>query len=63
MFRKSIMVTVCHLKHVSIAQSVERKTEDLEAACSIHARDTVSFVILLKFFSFTLFITIKDWIS
>jgi hypothetical protein len=24
---------------VSIAQSVERKTEDLEAACSIHARD------------------------
>ena len=26
---------------VPIAQSVERKTEDLEAACSIHARDTL----------------------
>ena len=30
-------------QQVSIAQSVERKTEDLEAACSIHARDIVPF--------------------
>ncbi len=32
---------------VPIAQSVERKTEDLEAACSIHARDTGFFWYIL----------------
>ena len=36
-------------QHVSIAQSAERKTEDLEAACSIHARDSVYFLLVVNF--------------
>jgi hypothetical protein len=36
---------------VSIAQSAERKTEDLEAACSIHARDNY-FPFAFSFFLF-----------
>ena len=47
-----VMVTSYKPQLVSIAQSVERKTEDLEAACSIHARDIVPFAILLNNSSF-----------